>query len=107
MVHLCSEFPEKLKNFYGSCPRERDLINQYLSWYQSTFRPVFLKPVKLKYDAAFMKKKVSVIAYAEAYSKLKDMLYLVDKLLSKGSGYLVGESLSIADLLFCCETTNI
>ena len=43
----------------------------------------------------------------QAEAKMKETLAFLDNLLAKGSGYLVGSSLTIADLLIFHETTNV
>jgi len=43
----------------------------------------------------------------QAENKMKDTLSFLDKLLAKGSGYLVGANLTIADILIFHETTDV
>jgi len=41
LQYLCDAFPVELRGFYGNNSDERAQVNQLLSWYQSTFDPLF------------------------------------------------------------------
>lgn len=107
LTHICEAYPNELKGYYGADSDERALINQYLSWYQGTFRPVLIRPLRLRFEGKSKGKPVSKAAIAEAEAKIKDTLSFLQKRLSTGSPYLVGNHLSIADLLIFCQGTNL
>jgi len=57
MVYLCELYPH-IAHFYGKTIEERAVVNQYLSWYQSSFRPAMFKPVKMLLGAVLFKQKI-------------------------------------------------
>ena len=56
MVYLCEAFPEELSNYYGSNLIEKTRINEYLSWYQSSFRPNMLAILMMRWRYAILLK---------------------------------------------------
>lgn len=58
LVYLCEIYPEKLGKYYGDTPQTRALVNQYLSWYQSTFRVGLVRLIQLKYEKLTKKFKL-------------------------------------------------
>lgn len=47
LVYLCEKFPQ-LQAYYGNNSEERGLVNQFLSAYQSIYRPTLFKIIFLK-----------------------------------------------------------
>ena len=60
----------------------------------------------LKLGALGSNSPASGAAISEAEKKIHQTFDLLNDLLGKGNSYLVGDSLSIADLLIFAETTN-
>ena len=83
------------------------MVQQYLSWYQGSYRPALLSIIRLKFGAFRQNKPISGAALAEAEKRIHSTLDLLDTILSKGNPYLAGENLTIADLLVFEETTNV
>jgi glutathione S-transferase len=57
MIYLCELYPH-IVHLYGKTIQERAVVNQYLSWYQSVFRPAMFKPLKMLLGALLFKQKV-------------------------------------------------
>lgn len=66
-----------------------------------------MKGLRLKFAGLGSGKPVSNAALAQAEAQLKVTVSFVDKRLSTGSGYLVGDHLTIADLLLFFESTDL
>lgn len=47
-MYLCEKYPENLASYYGKTAAERAKVNQFLSSYQSVYRPVVFKIIFLK-----------------------------------------------------------
>jgi glutathione S-transferase len=107
LTYLCEAFPNEAGKYTGTTIEERAMVQQYLSWYQGSYRPALLSIIRLKFGAFRQKKPVSGVALAEAEKKIHATLDLLDSLLAKGNPYIAGENLTIADLLIFSETTNV
>lgn len=107
LIYLCETNPH-LQCYYGDTPGQRATVNQYLSWYQNYFRPALFKPVRL-YLGSIMRNLPILEEHKRALDT--DMLEAVDeleKLLQKRKGqFIAGPHLTIADLLFFFELTNL
>jgi glutathione S-transferase len=57
LVYLCEKFPSQLGSYYGNTEKERALTNQFLSTYQSIYRPVVFKIIFLKIYKGLKRKK--------------------------------------------------
>ena len=74
LTHLCESYSTELKGFYGENSVDRDQINQYLSWYQSTYRPSLMRGLRLKFSGLGSGKHVSKEGLAEAEKQLKETI---------------------------------
>jgi glutathione S-transferase len=107
MIYLCELYPHTA-HLYGSTIEERALTNQYISWYQSFFRPGMFKPMKL-YIAGFLFKKKILQAHRD--SLFAEMIEGIDKfneiLAVNKSKFMTGDKVKIVDFLFFYEMTNL
>ena len=55
MTYLCDAFPNELQQYKGITLEERAKVNQYLSWYQGSFRPSLIKKFRLLMGSAMRK----------------------------------------------------
>jgi glutathione S-transferase len=57
MTYLCELYPH-IAHLHGSSPKERALVNQYISWYQNYFRPALFKPIRMHLGALFSQQPI-------------------------------------------------
>ena len=107
LQYLCEVFPEKLKCYYGLNPAERVQINEFLSWYQSTYRPALIAMIIPKFSYSRQQKTIPKSVHEEARVKMEDALSKFNVFLSKGNTYICGEKVTIADLLYFFDTANV
>jgi glutathione S-transferase len=108
LTYLCEAFPEQLQSYYGFTLAQRTQIHQYLSWYQASYRPALNAIVILKFVQGLRGgEPVTKKALEKAEKKMCDGFDFMENRLNKGNLYLCGQTLSIADILFFCETTLI
>ena len=105
MSYLCEAFPNELQQYKGVTLDEKAKVNEYLSWYQGTFRPSVLKKLRLLLTSAFSKTPVKGSDINEAERGMCKTFDFLDKHLSKAP-FVSGKSLTIADILIFHEATN-
>ena len=66
LTYLCQAFPEKLACYYGSTLLERTKVDDFLSWYQGTFRPRMLAIIIVRFKALGAKSNIKKADYNEA-----------------------------------------
>ena len=107
MTYLCEKYPT-LSYLSGESIEQRAVINQYVSWYQSYFRPALFKPIRMFLGAVF-----SGVAVKKSHKEdlFKDMFQAIATfnqiLRSNGNKFIAGDRVSIADLLLFYELTNL
>ena len=106
MTYLCQAYPEKLACYYGSTLLEKTKVDDYLSWYQGTFRPRMLAILILRFKSFRTKAPLTKELYAEAEDRMKGAFDKLESFLSKGNPYVCGSKVTIADLLFFHESCN-
>jgi len=106
LYYLCEAFPAELGKYGGANLEEKALIQQHLSWYQGTYRPSLIRILRLQFVGMLTKTPVNEAELTEGGKKMQETLGLLDGLLGE-KPYLVGNNLTIADLLIFEETTNI
>lgn len=57
LTYLCETFPEELKTYRGSPGAERATVDQFLSWYQGSFRPALIKIMSSTFRVGLAKKQ--------------------------------------------------
>lgn len=107
LVYLCEKYPQ-LASYYGNSKEERGKVNQFLSAYQSVYRPALFKIIFLKIYKGLKRKRA--IKESELQAAQKEMLRVVGEVEGQmkhsKTRFLAGNSLTIADLLYFFETTN-
>lgn len=107
MTYLCERYPH-VGYLIGESPEERAVINQYVSWYQNHFRPAMFKPIRMYLGAVMMGQQILQAHRDSLFAEMFEAIKKFDELLSLNPGkYLCGDKLSIADLLFFYELTNL
>jgi glutathione S-transferase len=107
MPYLCEAFPDQLRSYYGRSLAEKAHINEFMSWYQSTYRPGILAVIRLKLShVRFLKKPIRKSQLVEAEEKVVEALEKLESKLSRGTPYLCGARLTIVDILVFQETTD-
>ena len=100
MIYLCELYPH-IAHLYGNTIEERALVNQYISWYQSFFRPAMFKPMRLYIGGFLFQQK---ILQAHRDSLIAEMIEGIDKfndiLVANKTKFLTGDKVKIADFLF-------
>ena len=108
MIYLSEKFPDLIPvSFYPSDLVKRTKINQYISWYQSSFRPAFMEIIKLKIYGKKHKNQLFTpeqILYAD--ERMEDNLKKLEQILTTNGHYIAGEAVTIVDLLVYFELTN-
>ena len=107
LQYLCEAYPKELEKYGGATIGEKALVNQYLSWYQGTFRPALIRLVRLNMNARMTQTKLKKADVADAKMKMDLALDFLEKHLSGGSLFICGDQLTIADLLIFHEATNL
>ena len=108
LAYLCEAFPKELKAYNGTTLAEKAHINEYLSWYQSNYRPGLIATLIIAMTYARSERlpiKRAVIDGAR--EKMEVCLTKLDGFLSKGNPFMCGPRLTIADILFFHETINV
>ena len=83
-------------------------MNEYLSWYQGTFRPALVRNMWIRLHLGVMAQKTLKMSdIMDNEKKMFSTLDFLDKHFSKGSEYICGNKMTIADLLIFHETTNV
>ncbi len=107
MIYLCERYPH-LVPYYGETLQQRAITNQYVSWYQNFFRPFMVGPLRLFLNALFTKKAVLENQQKTLLDGMMDVLEKFNELLARNrTKFIAGEKLTIADLLFFHEMTNM
>lgn len=108
LTYLCQAFPEKLAAYYGKTLIERTKVDDFLSWYQGTFRPRLLAILILKFKHCMgLKTPIKKSSLAEAEDRMKGAFDKLEEILSKGNQFVCGSKVTIADILLFHETCNI
>ena len=108
LTYLCEAFPSTLESYAGLGLQERALVSQYLSWYQGTFRPALVKIMGMKIQLGiFQGKSVPASEIKAAEAKMHSALDFLEKHFTKGGPYMVGDHMTIVDLLIFHEATNV
>lgn len=106
LTYLCETFPEQLQSYYGFTVGERAQVNQYLSWYQAEYRAATSDIAVLKFVKGLQAgKPVPKKALEEAENKMCKQLDCLEGILAKGTPFVCGEKITIADILLFCGTT--
>ena len=108
LTYLCDTFPN-LKSYAGTTAEERAKVNEFACWYQAVYRHALLGLFRVKYGA-IKKGESSVKAQqvTEAEQSMDNALDFVEgRLAQRGTPFLCGSSLTIADILLFHETSNV
>ena len=100
LTYLCQAFPEKLAKYYGATLLERTKVDDFLSWYQGTFRPRMLAIILLRFKANASQTPIKKAQYEEAEGRMKGAFDKLEYFLEKGNPYVCGNKMTIADILF-------
>lgn len=106
MTYLCEAFPNELQQYKGITLDERSKVNEYLSWYQGSWRPTVLKKLRLLLGSVFRKVPVKGSDLNEAEKGMCTIFDFMEKRLAKRP-YICGDKLTIADILIFHEATNV
>ena len=85
---------------------EKAKVNEYLSWYQGSFRPSVIKKLRFLLRSGFTKTPVKGSDLNEAEKGMCQTFDFLDKHLEKHR-YVSGKNLTIADILIFHEATNV
>jgi glutathione S-transferase len=100
MQYLCELYPNKLGKLYGNGDlNTKTIINVMLSWYQSYFRQVLFGRIKIIVYGTIKKGIPHTLAQLKEVDKLMDEALNHLEQILKGTPYIAGNNLSIADLL--------
>lgn len=100
MTYLCDTFPEELKGYRGAPGAEKATVDEFLSWYQGTYRPSLIKIMSQTFRVGLAKKQpLEGSDIHEARKKIGETLDFLEVQLSKGNKYICGNNLTIADIL--------
>ena len=96
------------KNLWPEDVKKRSEIDVFLEWYANTYRPNLLGPmqygVKTKMRGLPEDKDAEKFVFDNAWKVLGQLDKILEK---KGSAYIVGEELSLADIFIFHETTDL
>ena len=90
--------------YYPSYPRDRALVDSYLPYHHSTFRPKLSKYFMAYYSSLFPDVKYDV---QEAKAELETVCREFETVFLDGKKYIAGDILSIADIFALNELTQI
>ena len=109
LVYLCENYPQSLAKYYGTTPQQRAKVNQHLGWYQNFFRPAIFKLIYLKiYEVIRRGKTVFANQIVAAEKEMTSTLGEFEQLLKhNNTPFVAGDSLTIADLQYYFELTNM
>jgi glutathione S-transferase len=107
MIYICERYPQLIK-YYGETLEQRAITNQYISWYQNFFRPFMVAPVRLYLTAAITQQPIYEHQKKTHIDGLLDVIEKFNEILAKNkTKFIAGDRLTIADLLFFHEMTNM
>ena len=100
LLYLVEKFEALPKSLMGETKEQRAKVNQYLSWYQYSYRPALFKLILIKIYGKLRKgTDFEQFQIKSANRQMTEAIKLLDQLLA-GRNYIATENLTIADLLF-------
>lgn len=82
-------------------------MNEYLSWYQGTFRPSLISVMRTSFACLMKNEALEGSVLSGLHKKMSDAFDFLDARLTEGDKYICGNQLTIADLLIFHEATNV
>lgn len=109
LKYLCSKHSSSVPaHYWPSDPKQRALTDQFLEYYQQSFRPALISPLKVRMAKGVYGKAFDEEAWKTTLASLWTQLDVFETLLGKNPGrFVISDSPSIADLQLFFEFQNM